>query len=884
MTGGSRIIAFGGAEGHSGTTGETVEELAEAQVAEAGEALDEPGQEPEYVEEWYEEPAPKTGLPGWVPASVAIVLALAWTGFFGWAQRGEITGGASPEVWTGLVVNWSVPLLLIAVLWLVAMRNSTREARRFGDAAGLLSAESARLEERMHTVNRELSLAREFIAAQSRDLDAIGRIAVERLTTNAQKLDALVAENDEKVERLGTVSDTAVSNMEKLREQLPVIASSTKDVTNNIGNAGRTAHAQIEEMVRGFKRINEFGKASETQVHSLREAVSETLERLGDQADRLEELASTRFAAIDGKALELRTQLEEREIEALASIRNRVSVLAEELEATGRSLSAREDEALQTVQARLSSLRDEGGTIARDLREGEDRALERWRGALSGLEEERSIFFAKVEEAENTAIENARTRLDAIAEETAAIEQGLAERAEKLRGELEDQRARFRSAESEAMSALDGQLAAIEAKLAERMDAHEARNNAIAGHTAAISGKLYDTASQLDAIAGKSDEASQRIAATLREISSNVAETQTSLSNAESELSRLTDGSVRLLELIQASAVHSREALPLAMADSETKLVDLEQRVQALAQSVTAATGNGETLFDKIEASDTALKSLLIQIEERQSALQRQGAAHRETLSSLARALTALEEQGDKVSKKARAELSASITKLELSAREAVESIESKGAAGINALAEKLGEASAEAIEKAVQERASDAAAQLEKAAADAAGLSREATIQLRDQLGKVAELVANLEQRVTYARERAEEQVDNDFSRRVALITESLNSNAIDIAKALSTDVSDTAWEGYLRGDRGIFTRRAVSLLDANDTKAIHQIFERDNDFREHVSRYIHDFEAILREVLSTRDGNALGVTLLSSDMGKLYVALAQAIDRLRS
>jgi hypothetical protein len=49
-------------------------------------------------------------------------------------------------------------------------------------------------------------------------------------------------------------------------------------------------------------------------------------------------------------------------------------------------------------------------------------------------------------------------------------------------------------------------------------------------------------------------------------------------------------------------------------------------------------------------------------------------------------------------------------------------------------------------------------------------------------------------------------------------------------------------------------------------------------------VNRYIHDFEAMLRSVLSTRDGNALAVTILSSDMGKLYVALAQAIERLRA
>lgn len=72
--------------------------------------------------------------------------------------------------------------------------------------------------------------------------------------------------------------------------------------------------------------------------------------------------------------------------------------------------------------------------------------------------------------------------------------------------------------------------------------------------------------------------------------------------------------------------------------------------------------------------------------------------------------------------------------------------------------------------------------------------------------------------------------------------------------------------------------------LLDAGEVKSIQQLFERDDAFREHVSRYIHDFESILRQILSTRDGNALGVTLLSSDMGKLYVALAQGIERLRS
>jgi hypothetical protein len=53
---------------------------------------------------------------------------------------------------------------------------------------------------------------------------------------------------------------------------------------------------------------------------------------------------------------------------------------------------------------------------------------------------------------------------------------------------------------------------------------------------------------------------------------------------------------------------------------------------------------------------------------------------------------------------------------------------------------------------------------------------------------------------------------------------------------------------------------------------------------FKANVSRYIHDFETLLRATLSTRDGHVLSVTMLGSDMGKLYVVLAQAIERFRA
>ena len=129
-----------------------------------------------FEEEWYAEPEPVRSF-AWVVPALAILAILGWTGFFGWAHQAEIIAAPAPAAWTGLVTQWAVPVLLIVSLWLLALRNSTREARRFSDVAQTLSAQSAELETRLVTVNRELSLAREFLATQTKELDYLGRTA-----------------------------------------------------------------------------------------------------------------------------------------------------------------------------------------------------------------------------------------------------------------------------------------------------------------------------------------------------------------------------------------------------------------------------------------------------------------------------------------------------------------------------------------------------------------------------------------------------------------------------------------------------------------------------------------------------------------------------------
>ena len=105
----------------------------------------------------------------------------------------------------------------------------------------------------------------------------------------------------------------------------------------------------------------------------------------------------------------------------------------------------------------------------------------------------------------------------------------------------------------------------------------------------------------------------------------------------------------------------------------------------------------------------------------------------------------------------------------------------------------------------------------------------------------------------------------------------DSMHSAAIDVQKILSDEVDEKAWGAYLKGNRGVFTRRAVRLIGGTETRAIAAHYDADPEFQESVTATC----TISRRCFGwlKRDGGMIAVTLMSSDMGKLYVALAQGL-----
>ena len=736
--------------------------------------------------------------PGWtlhVARLALVLLGAAWTAFFIWAKLPAIRLGVTPDQLVSWTQQWCVPLLLMAVAYLLFLRTSTREAGKFTDVAASLRAESMTLENRLHRINNELSLAREFIANQSLELESVGRTSTAKLVSHAEKIQQLIGDSDEKVQTIGQVSKTALANIDKLREQLPVITNSAKDVTSQLANAGRNAQAQVQELIDGFLRVNEFGQASDKQILLVKERTEAFVAEMSQSLDSISQSLSGRFARISAESETVFAELEENGHNLTEFVAGKLTHIAGESENIFQQMDEHSNNLTHRISSSLTSLRDEQAENASAM----DSQLENYESALIRLAEIRHLEGDKLADMGG----HIQQLLDQCQERIVQIDREGGDRTAKM---------------AFAISALDDNL---------------------------------------DRMLGK--------------VGTSHADTQSLITHAE-----------RLMLALESSARDIDETLPRALDRLDARV---EQSLSGFETSRTHITGMkalSDDLCAQFDTIETALENRMAQLSAL-SAHDTGWQAQAEAIDKLIASIRSVRIESDALAENAGTKLVNALADVRTGAQEAARLARVAVESSIGDAASELGSKTEAALEKILHSKTSQLVGQLESSVSQAVGATDEAAAHLQDQLVKVAELTSNLERRVTEAREKAEASTDEDFARRVALLTESLNSTAIDVTKIFSNEVTDTAWAAYLRGDRGVFTRRAVRLLDSGEVREISRHYENDREFREHVNRYIHDFEAMLRDLLSTRDGGVIGVTLLSSDMGKLYVALAQAIERLR-
>jgi len=751
----------------------------------------------------------------WLAPALAFLAVAGWTVFFGWTLIEEARSGPAAREWAGWIVQWSVPVALIGIGWLLAMRSSHAEARRFAASAAQMNREGAALEARLKVVNRELSLAREFLAAQARDLEALGRIAAERISAHAGELQNLIASNGAQVETIAATSETALGNMNRLRDDLPVIANAARDVTNQIGSAGRAAEDQVARLHGGFERLAAIGGESETRI------------------DRL----TTQLA-----------------------------------------------DALGALEARTTAAAQETGTLAAQLAEASTAAEGRFAAAIAALHETLMEKLRLVEELDRNTTAAAQRRIVDLRGEATRFDEHIEARNRNFDELIEQRRAAFETQAAQASELLAQRLAALDDELNQRREAQVAEIERLIAQGDAMATRVAELGRLVEEVNTSSTATRESLGVGLGTLAEQLAEKRAALVATEAQLRQLTDDGVRLLEILQSGSRACREDLGSAIAGAAAAIAGAEAQARQVEGLMLSSAQSGNDLAEYLTRTRADIDAAEHAIGDFRAVLAAETDETLARLQGLRGGFARLSDESAALAGGTQEALREALGTLEAAIAQTFATLDEGARERVPQLAAGLAGDAVEALERALRTEAAATLGKLEQSAAHAAGVGREAAIQLRDQLVKVNELTGNLEQRVTRARELAEEQVDNDFTRRMALITDSLNSAAIDISAALSSDVPDTAWDAYLKGDRGIFTRRAVSLIDKGTAKDIAGLYASDEAFKANVGRYIHDFESLLRQTLSTRDGHVLSVTMLGSDMGKLYVALAQAIRRFRS
>ena len=770
MTGGSRIIDFrrNGADGDAAAIHAAAEASAQAFAAPQPNGWDPLGEEA---------PSP---WPDRLIGGGAIALALLWTLLVGWSSWQKLSGRMpDPSEASAIVALLSAPLALIGVFYLLAMRGSRAEARRFARTSAALRAESAWLEGVLHTVSRRIDENRAGLAEQTSQILGIGEEAAAQMKEVGDAMRIEIETLARHAAALKAAAAAAQGDMTVLLSDLPKAESQTRQLTEELKATGLAAH--------------EHAGALEAQLSSLALRGREADEIAGGAAQRL----SAHLARMEGTS------------EAAAA----------RLEGAAGQMT----DAVDLALARAAEAVDE---------------------ARKGMEAQGAAMLAMIGQSQAALGRTGEDASAALNARIADINDGIAQLGDSL------------GSHAAASHVMTDRLQVAFADIETRLAALDETGTRRTGQLAEAIGNLRRHADQMSAAlqggGTMADALIQKSEALLTALDANARELDETIPSA--------------LERLDAKAVHSRGLMTAILPEAEQLEMTAISASNRLAESEQALVRQRATLRATIADIDR-------RIADTRAAVSDMG--------------TAIGTVGDDVTRFAEStapQLVESLIRIRETAMQAAERARENLAAIIPDTAAALARASGTALGDTLKNRVEAQMTELAAAAERAVEAAHHASDRLMRQMLTIADTSAQVEARIDDAREEVRAANSDGFSRRVALLIESLNSTAIDVTKILSNDTTDGAWAAYLKGDRGVFTRRAVRLLDAGEVREIARHYDEEPEFREQVNRYIHDFEAMLRNILATRDGSSLGVTVLSSDMGKLYVALAQAIERLRS
>ncbi|TCP97958.1 hypothetical protein C8J46_105103 [Sphingomonas sp. PP-F2F-A104-K0414] len=630
---------------------------------------------------------------------------------------------------------------------------------------------------------------------------------------------------------VAVLSDTIDANRQHLAEQLNALMAMGGGATEQLAAIGRGMVSEIDQAAAHARNLATSTAGAQTSLGVLIATLPRAQADIDDVAKRLERTglsASEHAAALDAQIVALAER--GREADAMASgAAQRLAAHIVRMEATS-----------QTAGAHLESVTD-GMSAAVDA------LLNRTADAVDlsrrGIAAQGDAMLAMVGANQAALDSAARDSAEALAHRIAAVEDAI----ERVAIRLDLQR----SAGDRIVDDLHTGLGEVESRI-ELLHRHGTE-------------RTQDLAASISALGGSANAMTEALRAGDDMAHRTIATTET------------------LLVALDAAAREIDETMPEALGRLDSQVLASKSIVVSARPELLALVTAAESTHDAIEAIAGVISEQRLVLDTLSTDLLNTLNTGRAKADALGHMVDEAIGRTQHFAEDAAPQLIEALHRVRETAAVAADKARETLSKVIPEAAAALEAASADAMRRATNDTVERQVKALTDATGAAVDAATGATERLAREVQTIVDQTAIVETRIQEARTEREDADQDTFARRVSLLIESLNSASIDITKAIAPEISDSAWGAYLKGDRGVFTRRAVRILDASEVREIAGLYDEDETFREMVNRYIHDFEAMLRTILTQRDGSPLGVTLLSSDMGKLYVALAQAIERLR-
>lgn len=604
----------------------------------------------------------------------------------------------------------------------------------------------------------------------------------------------------------------------------------------------------------------------------------DTVMRLGESSDKLASNASVIANAHDQLARSGDVAMQR--MDGLLAGLPRIDDVAQRLAVNFREAGLVAHQQGANLEARLAALGEEAAKAA-EVGEASTASILEAIVALQGQTRETESDLLAASAQVTSAHDAALAHMAGVA---ASTRDDMTSTVAAMTDRIEASCRQFRDGVDAAATDLDARLAAARdagdamgAQLSAHADASDALAARITAHVTTVGEQLevldVSVSASTGVIGRAIDDTKAQLGAFMQEVQNGNASAHQLIGHAESLLLAL-DAVTRELD----------ETLPHALDRIASHGKTTQTALSQLRPLLDASELVAQSTMSHVNAVQATLKSNEEQMAGHAASQQELADRINASLANAETALAKLRDGADEFAEQGGARMIATLADVRTTADSAADEARLTLEKLVSGARDAMQATATGAIDAAFQNEVMAQLNAIEEASARAVAAANGAADRLMRQLITIMDTSASVEQRVSEAEQAIAASDRDSLAKQVGLLTEALKSTAIDVTKILSSEVSDTAWDAYLKGDRGVFARRAVKLVENSEAREILRLYQADDDFHAAVNQFIHDFEAMLRLLIGARDGSAISVTLLSSDIGKLYVALAQAIDRLRN